>query len=94
MLSSWLASLLQDSDRMSRETEFNVRKRMLPVALLFKTRARDADKLKSNLFGSPSEVLSVLPCLIARFQLERLLTLNDVWHAISATDTKAFANLL
>jgi hypothetical protein len=29
---------------------------MLPVALLFKTRARDADKLKIDLFANPSEV--------------------------------------
>ena len=37
-------------------SEFNVRKRMLPVALLFKTRARDGEKLKAELFASPSEV--------------------------------------
>ena len=29
---------------------------MLPVALLFKTRARDGEKLKAELFASPSEV--------------------------------------
>ena len=41
---------------MGVRAEFNVRKRMLPVALLFKTRARDGDKLKSDLFANPSEV--------------------------------------
>jgi hypothetical protein len=43
--------------RVAGGTEFNVRKRTLPVALLFKTRARDADKLKIDLFASPSQVL-------------------------------------
>lgn len=46
-------------------SEFNVRKRMLPVALLFKTRARDGDKLKADLFASPIEV-SVFSVSVAR----------------------------
>jgi hypothetical protein len=48
-------------------SEFNVRKRMLPVALLFKTRARDGDRLKADLFASP-------PAL--KTQVEELLVDN------------------
>ena len=48
-------------------SEFNVRKRMLPVALLFKTRARDGDKLKVDLFASPSAL---------KTQIEELLVDN------------------
>jgi len=52
---------------MGVRAEFNVRKRMLPVALLFKTRARDGDKLKSDLFANPSEVpLLAHKCLSCR----------------------------
>ena len=54
---------LADIDDLSAiASEFNVRKRMLPVALLFKTRARDGDKLKADLFASPPEVCKLLTC--------------------------------
>lgn len=33
-----------------------MRKRFLPVALLFKTRARDGEKLKAELFADPVAV--------------------------------------
>jgi hypothetical protein len=59
--------------------EFNVRKRMLPVPMLFKTRARDGDKLKADLFASPSEVRLpsvLLVCLVCWTQVADLPKIN------------------
>jgi thioredoxin-like negative regulator of GroEL len=39
-------------------SEFNVRKRMLPMALLFKTRARDGDVVKADALLDPDHALS------------------------------------